>query len=162
MAARYRYSDVTVVVALLASSCATGLGPRAVRGERPDYNQQIVRSGDAELLLNLVRLRYNESPLFLELGAVVAQYGYDASLNATGQINATDSTVAQLPSGATVGATLAYAEKPTVTYTPLTGEDFATRMLSPIPLDSIMLFGTRAVGAPSASSWSRSSVSTTS
>jgi hypothetical protein len=27
-----------------------------------------------------------------------------------------------------------------VTYTPLTGEDFATRMLSPIPLDSIMLF----------------------
>jgi len=131
---------VTVVVALLASSCATGLGPRAVRGERPDYNRQIVRSGDAELLLNLVRLRYNESPLFLELGAVVAQYGYDASLNTTGQINATDSTVAQLPSGATVGATLAYAEKPTVTYTPLTGEDFATRMLSPIPLDSIMLF----------------------
>jgi hypothetical protein len=128
------------LLALLASACATGLGPRALRSERPDYNQQIVRSGDAELLLNLVRLRYNESPLFLELGAVVAQYGYDASLNATGQINATDSTVAQLPSGATVGAALGYSEKPTVTYTPLSGEDFATRMLSPIPLDSIMLF----------------------
>jgi hypothetical protein len=52
------------VVALIASSCATGLGPQAVRSERPDYNQQIVRSGDAEMLLNLVRLRYNDTPLF--------------------------------------------------------------------------------------------------
>ena len=128
------------LLAVLASACTTGLGPRAVRSERPDYNQQIVRSGDAELLLNLVRLRYNESPLFLELGAVVAQYGYDASLSASGQINATNSTVAQLPSGATLGSELAYSEKPTITYTPLTGEEFATRMLSPIPLDSIMLF----------------------
>src|SRR5262245_16669740 len=128
------------LLVVLASACATGLGPRAVRSERPDYNQQIVRSADSELLLNLVRLRYNESPLFLELGAVVAQYGYDASLTATGQINASSSTVSQLPSGAIVGGALAYSEKPTVTYTPLAGEDFATRMLSPIPLDSIMLF----------------------
>ena len=32
------------------------------------------------------------------------------------------------------------AEHPTITYTPLAGEEFATRMLTPIPLDSIMLF----------------------
>jgi len=122
------------LVVLLASACTTGLGPRAVRSERPDYNQQIVRSADGELLLNLVRLRYNESPLFLELGGVVAQYSYDSSLNASGQINGTG------PSGATVGTGLAYSEKPTITYTPLSGEEFATRMLTPIPLDSIMLF----------------------
>jgi hypothetical protein len=104
-----------------------------VRGERPDYNEQIVRSADAELLLNVVRLRYNESPLFLELGSVVAQYGYDASLNAGGTFGGgTDS--------GTVGTALAYSEKPTVTYTPLAGEQFATRMLTPIPLESIMLF----------------------
>ena len=70
------------VVAFIASGCATGFGPQAVRSERPDYNQQIVRSGDAEMLLNLVRLRYNDTPLFLELGTVVATYGYDASFNA--------------------------------------------------------------------------------
>ena len=122
------------LLALLASGCATGLGPRALGSERPDYNQQIVRSTDGEMLLNLVRLRYNDSPLFLELGGVVAQYGYDASLNAAGQINGAG------PSGATVGTALAYSEKPTITYTPLAGEDFATRMLAPIPLDSLMLF----------------------
>jgi hypothetical protein len=122
------------LLALLASGCATGLGPGAVRSERPDYNQQIVRSADREMLLNLVRLRYNDSPLFLELGGVVAQYSYDAAFNALGQINGSG------PSGASVGGSLGYSEKPTVTYTPLAGEEFATRMLAPIPLDSIMLF----------------------
>ena len=96
------------VLALIASSCATGLGPQAVRSERPDYNQQIVRSVDAEMLLNLVRLRYNDTPLFLELGSVVATYGYDASLNAAGTIPGSGST-------ATLGTALAYAEHPTIT-----------------------------------------------
>jgi hypothetical protein len=126
-------SPLTTVVAVLATACATGLGPKALRGERPDYNEQIVRSADAELLLNVVRLRYNESPLFLELGSVVAQYGYDASLNAGGTFGGGSDT-------GTLGTALAYSEKPTVTYTPLAGEEFATRMLTPIPLESIMLF----------------------
>ena len=117
--------------ALLACGCATGLGPKALRTERPDYNHQIVRSADAEMLLNLVRLRYNDTPLFLELGTVVAQYGYDASFNASGDFGSGAS--------ATVGTGLTYAEKPTITYAPLSGDKFATRMLTPIPLDSLML-----------------------
>ena len=130
----FRTGWITPLLALLASGCTTGFGPRAVRSERPDYNKQIVRSADQEMLLNLVRLRYNDSPLFLELGGVVAQYSYDAALNAAGQINGSG------PSGATVGSSLGYSEKPTITYAPLAGEEFATRMLAPIPLDSVMLF----------------------
>jgi hypothetical protein len=107
-------------------------GPKAVRSERPDYNRQIVRSSDAELLLNLVRLRYNDSTLFFVVGGVVAQYSYDASLNAGAQAG-------QGASG-TVGTALAYGEKPTITYTPLAGEEFATRMLTPVSLDATMLF----------------------
>src|SRR5215475_2520854 len=90
-----------LLLGLLTSGCATGLGPKAVRSERPDYNKQIVRSADAEMLLNVVRLRYNDSPLFLELGGVVAQYTYDASLSVSGQISGSG------PSGATLGTGLA-------------------------------------------------------
>lgn len=129
-----RAAWVPSLLVLLASACTTGLGPEAVRGERPDYNRQIAHSADAEMLLNIVRLRYSDTPLFLELGGIVAQYSYDASLSVTGQINGSG------PSGATVGTGLAYAEKPTVTYTPLSGEQFVTRMLMPIPLDWLMLF----------------------
>src|SRR6185436_13327583 len=56
------------------------------------------------------------------------------SFSAAGQINGAG------PSDATVGMGLGYSEKPTVTYTPLTGDEFAERMLTPIPLDSLMLF----------------------
>ncbi|MFO1461952.1 MAG: hypothetical protein U1G08_21430 [Verrucomicrobiota bacterium] len=120
---------------LLASGCTTGLGPRAIQSERPDYNQQIVRSSDEQMLLNVVRLRYNDSPLFLELGSVVTSYGYDAGVSAGGQIN-TPNTSGQ----ATLGTAFSYSEHPTITYSPLTGDQFADRMLSPIPLDSLMLF----------------------
>src|SRR5262245_27946454 len=130
----FRAARIPSLLVLVASGCTTGFGPRAIRGERPDYNRQIARSADAELLLNIVRLRYNDTPLFLELGGVVAQYSYDASLSVSGQISGSG------PSGATVGTGLAYSEKPTITYTPLSGEQFATRMLAPIPLDAVMLF----------------------
>ena len=124
-----------VLSAALLGGCATGLGPKAIHSERPDYNQQIVRSGDEQMLLNLVRLRYNDTPLFLELGSVVTSYDYGIAANASGQINTPG------PSGqANLGTGVTYSEHPTITYSPLTGDQFAERMLSPIPLDSLMLF----------------------
>jgi len=120
--------------AWLASGCTTGFGPRAVRSERPDYNQQIVQSADHEMLLNLVRLRYNDSLFFLELGTVVAQYNYNVSLNASGNVSGSGA------GDATVGTGLGYSETPTLTYTPLRGEEFATRLLAPLPLGSLMFF----------------------
>src|SRR5262249_56559964 len=94
---------ILLLSGLLTSDCTTGLGPKAVRSERPDYNKQIVRSADAEMLLNIVRLRYNDTPLFLELGGVVAQYSYDASLTAAGQISGSG------PNSASVGTGLGYS-----------------------------------------------------
>ena len=131
---RLRRLSMPSVLLVLASGCTTGLGPRAVRTERPDYNRQIIRSNDAELLLNLVRLRYNDSIFFTSVGGIVAQYTYDATLNAGGTVGGGN------PSGATFGTALDYGEKPTITYTPMTGEEAAARLLAPISIDSIMLF----------------------
>ncbi len=124
-----------VAVASFSSGCTAGLGAAALREERPDYNREIVRSADGEMLLNIVRLRYGDTPLFLELGAVVSQYGLNASVSATGKVDGGSGS-----SEASAGATLGYSENPTMTWTPLAGEDFAERMLSPIPLDSVLLF----------------------
>ena len=131
---RIRRVSIPSVLLALASACATGLGPKAVRSERPDYNRQIVRSGDAEMLLNLVRLRYNDAMLFLGVGGVVTQYAYDATLNAGGTAGGGN------PASGTFGSALAYGEKPTITYTPLVGEEAAARLLAPISIHSIMLF----------------------
>ena len=124
------------LTALLAG-CATGLGPKAIHSERPSYNEQIVRSGDEQMLLNLVRIRYNDTPLFLELGSVVTSYGYDAAFNASGQANVQNGPAS---GQANLGTGFSYSEHPTITYSPLAGDLFAERLLSPIPLDSLTLF----------------------
>jgi hypothetical protein len=134
---------VAALCAWLASGCTTGFGPRAVQGERPDYNEKIVRSTDQEILLNLVRLRYNDSVLFLDLGSVVTQYNYSASVNAGGTVTGTGT------GDATFGTGLGYSEEPTLTYTPLRGEDFATRVLTPAAQLAHVLLPETA-GAPSA------------
>ena len=84
------------------------------------------------MLLNLVRLRYNDTPLFLELGSVVAQYGYDASLNAGG-------TVRRGSSG-TVGTALTYSRETDRHLFAARGRGVRHAHADPIPLDSIMLF----------------------
>lgn len=120
---------------VLLQGCAANFGPSAVRTERPNYNREIAESHDEQMLLNLVRLRYRDTPLFVELTSVVTSYAYDRNL----------SVGAKLLGGKdgdeyTAGAGLLIGNRPTVTYLPLQGEDFAIRMLSPLPLDSIMLF----------------------
>lgn len=121
---------------LLSAACTTGLGPKTLRTERPDYNRQLLGSHNAEMLLNLVRLRYNEAPLFLQVGSVVTNYKYEAGLSALGGIagpgNGGNTGV--------FGGNLDYREQPTITYSPLIGEEFAQRMLTPLPIESIMLF----------------------
>lgn len=123
-------------LAFLLAGCATGIGPRLIHGENLDYNHQIVRSLDEQLLLNLVRTRYVDTPLFLEMGNVVVQYSLEgrANLNADPIISGPASTE-RLPVGVGIG----YAERPTITYTPLQGEQFARRLLSPIPAETIVL-----------------------
>ena len=121
---------------LIFGGCATGLGPKLIRSENLDYNQQVVRSLDEQLLLNLVRTRYVDTPLFLEMGNIVVQYSLEgrASLGADPIIGGPRSTE-RLP----LGAGFTYAERPTITYSPLQGEQFARRLLSPIPAETIVL-----------------------
>jgi len=44
----FRAARIPSLVVLVASGCTTGFGPKAVRGERPDYNQQIARRRGAD------------------------------------------------------------------------------------------------------------------
>lgn len=123
----------------LTSGCVRGLGPSVLHHERFDYNQQVVRSNNEQMLLNLVRLRYNDTPLFLELGTIVAQYALETRVGGGGNVQLTPKSIAAQADGLNLSAGANWAERPTMTYTPLNGDDFATRMLSPISTDAIVL-----------------------
>ncbi len=57
------YRAPLYVLPFLALGCGT-LGPSAIKGERINYNSAIQRSNDEQLLLNLVRLKYRDTPSF--------------------------------------------------------------------------------------------------
>lgn len=117
------------------TGCATKMGPNAIRPDRANYNQSIVDSADEQLLLNLVRLRYRDRPLFLELQSVVSQRTLRGDLSG-------GMTIGVDGGGGNegfVGASAGFEEKPTVTYTPLQGEDFARRILTPLTPETIIL-----------------------
>lgn len=110
------------------SACATKMGPRTVSPNRFNYNEAITRSLNEQLLLNLVRLRYRDTPMFVDVGAVIAQYSM------TG--NASASPVFKIDGGSDseygLGLGGSFTETPTITYEPLRGGAAAKRLLSPI------------------------------
>lgn len=121
-----RVAAVFVLVGL--SACATKMGPRTVAPNRFNYNEAITHSLNEQLLLNLVRLRYRDTPMFVDVGAVIAQYSLTGSASA--------SPVFKIDGGSDteygLGLGGSYSETPTITYEPLRGGAAAKRLLSPI------------------------------
>ena len=127
---------VVLLVSLAWGGCA--LGPPALRISTSQYNRAVRFTTDEQMLLNLVRLKYNESPLFLEIGSISAQFNFGAGVGASGTVfeNVGPGNV---PSVLGLSGSLSYSEKPTITYTPLRGADFVERLMSPLEIDTIML-----------------------
>src|SRR3954447_12167569 len=50
------------------------VGPKAVRYTRLKYNEVIRDTNDEQLLLNIVRLRYADSPVFIDLPSITSQF----------------------------------------------------------------------------------------
>jgi hypothetical protein len=128
-----RCLSLALLPAVLAG-CATTYGSDTIRGARFDYNEAVVRSWNEQLLLNLVRLRYRDTPLFLDVTGVVSQYTFDANASALATVKpGPDQNVWEFGAGA------GYTERPTISYAPLQGQDFVKRLLSPIPPDTIIM-----------------------
>ena len=124
---------------VVATGCGS-IGPGTVTRDRLDYAESVGDSWKTQMLFNLVKLRYGDIPVFMDVGQVVAGYSVQRSATA----NASFNTFNQGPPpnsitgvlGATAG--IIYNDSPTVTYTPLAGERFARTMMATMPPTSIM------------------------
>jgi hypothetical protein len=122
------------VIVIAVAGCA-GFGPRTIPPDRFNYNQAIAESAKSQMLLNLVRLRYLDVPVFLKVSSVVAQYTYegDAGINAVRGFQSAPNILG-------LEANLGYAERPTISYLPLADREFTKRMLSTFSPDAIFSF----------------------
>ncbi|NJO17192.1 MAG: hypothetical protein HC877_16050 [Thioploca sp.] len=124
---------VVIVFSYVLTGCSV-VGPRAVSKSSVDYNLVLSKVNNEQLLLNLVRLRYRDTPFFMETASLSTGFSFDTALGATLQLNPS-----KLESYTLSGPNLTYGEKPTITYTPLQGDKFIKEMLSPMNLNVLML-----------------------
>src|SRR5258706_9435628 len=91
------------------------------------------------MLLNVVKLRYGDAPVFLYVVSVITQTGYQGAIGVSGTWW---QNLLQLPFTSTAGvvATGSYGERPTVTYSPLSGDKFARSLMTPIPPAAVLSF----------------------
>lgn len=108
--------------------CA-GVGPGSIEKDRFDYSSAIADSWKKMMLLNIVKMRYGDTPVFLDVGSVVSQYSMETEINAEADLKSGDF----FGEGVIFGGKGKYADKPTITYNPLTGKKFAKSLLTPIP-----------------------------
>lgn len=121
-----------VLVCLFISGCGT-MGARTVSRDQFDYTAAISDSWKRQMLLNLVRMRYNDPPVFLEVSSIITQYSLETNLSAG------ISWDALVPGDSeSLGVTGRYIDRPTITYSPMKGEEFTRNLATPIPPASIV------------------------
>lgn len=130
---RHRLPLILKSIALLALAGCTSMGPRAIKGERINYNVALQQTNDEQILLNLVRLKYRDTPIFLNVNGITTQFSFEASVAAGAELEESADKVF------TFGGSAGYSTKPTVTYSPIQGQEFAERLMSPLSLDTMML-----------------------
>ena len=111
------------------------LGTQTVEHDRFDYNTVISDSWQQQTLLNIVKLRYADMPLLVEVASVVSSYTLEGSVD-LGYIRASkESTRADFFN---IGANSRYIDRPTITYAPITGKQFHKSLMTPIPPEAVL------------------------
>jgi hypothetical protein len=128
-------TKLTLLSICIALTGCMSAGPTLVSGSRTDYNVVLRQADDQQMLLNLVRLRYRDRAMFLEVSALNTQFSISNEVNANTVLGQGDSYLG-------LGGKVVAQETPTVSYTPLKGADFVQRVLTPISLDTLFLLDT--------------------
>lgn len=122
------------MVAVLMCGCG-GIGPRTVTHDRFDYTETIAKSWQQQMLVNIVKLRYGDTPVFLDVASVINQYSVETQVDL--RLTWVDPVVTMGDSQST-GSSARYTDRPTITYTPITGERFARSLMKPIPPPAVL------------------------
>ncbi|MDR1435330.1 MAG: hypothetical protein LBI77_02905 [Puniceicoccales bacterium] len=124
-----------ITASLLAGGCAS-IGPRSIEKVHYEYNTAIAKTADEQLLLNIIRLKYRDNPYFLEVSSIAENRKFTTRIGTGG----TEFGLVKNANEHKLALT-AYSEvfqNPTITYTPLRGEQFTQRIVSPIPLGVVL------------------------
>jgi len=126
------------LLALLAlAGCAAPLGN--LEEGRLRFNEVVKATSEEQMLLNVVRLRYTDTPSSLTVSSIALQtelvrsVGLIPFFGVSGGDNNIGGVGRVLPQ-----AQLQIADRPTITLTPLDDQDFTRRLFTPISADGVL------------------------
>ncbi len=125
--------------------CAV-VGPTSISMGRADYNEAINKTDDAQMLMSIVRGRYGETFSLLAVTGIAANVRFGTSAGVNVGFGPDENYAGNL---VPFSGGLSYEENPTITYAPVQGERYIRQLLSPIPLDLVLLL-VRSVTEPGA------------
>jgi hypothetical protein len=128
-----RCKGILLFVGILILSGCAGIGPTTVSRDRFDYTEAISDSWKHQMLLNMIKIRYGDAPVFLDVSSVISQYQVSGQVNLGATINNNPWSSSQ-----SLGAMGNYVDRPTITYSPILGDKFARSLMSPIPPPAIL------------------------
>jgi hypothetical protein len=110
------------------------VGPKAVRYTRLRYNEVVRETNDEQLLINIVRLRYDDSPMFIDLPNITSQF------EIAGRGNYLGGAGNEFPGRTNLGfGELSLRDTPTLSYHPREGREIAKVLLSPLSADVLIV-----------------------
>jgi hypothetical protein len=121
-----------LAVVVAAGSALSGcVGPNAIRYTRIRYNEVVRDTNDEQLLINIVRLRYADSPVFIDLPNITSQFEMSGAAGYLGGYGN------QFKGGTTSlgNGSMSLRDTPTLSYHPREGREIAKALLTPISAD---------------------------
>jgi hypothetical protein len=131
---------VLLALTLVGQTGCEHYGPRSIVADRIPYNESIAMSWKEQTLLNIVKLRYMDTPFFVDVPQITSGYTLQAVGTANAGIfppvNSLASFAQQL--GLTLNLQGTYQDRPTISYQPQTGSHFIRNLTQPINPGSVL------------------------
>lgn len=117
-------------LASFLASCSTGSSQFS--SSRMAYNHALQETEQRELLLNIVRLRYNEPPAFLQVNGISSQFEFTSELLIGAETDGEGSLDVFSPE-----ATISFSSRPTVTFSPQQEKEFMQQIMAPVDPEAL-------------------------
>lgn len=132
---------LTILAAMLTTLFLAGcssFGPSALQQTRLQYNEVVKTTTEQQLLLNIVRLRYTDTPSSLAVSGIAAQFEVSKSFGLTPFFVASGAEVAKSYAAVLPQLGIAGADRPTFSLTPLDDQEFTRKLFTTLPLDGLI------------------------
>lgn len=135
---------VPIVFGIFLTNC-TSIGTVQLPYNRQGFTQAMITSEEQQLLLNLVRIQFEDRPYFVSVESITTSQSISASSNldfglSTSKNTGGDSSPSfSLSKNFDFSPNVSYSDSPSISFSPLQGEKFTRQMLAPIKISSIYL-----------------------